>query len=158
MVMEPVVTFTDCTAQLQRFFALLPDDWAIDIQPCWNDYADSSRIYALAIAQKLIGGGIVFSKPAPDTLAYVELAQTMFDRGYLYFGFLWIDPHHRGHDYGGLWLRELRRSYPGQAFWLAIEDPGLRRFYERNGFSVDQELQNNGQTEWIMIDAAQVAD
>lgn len=151
-VNKPILV--DLNNDPEAFFDLLPDDWRAELLSLWPNYADSSSVLGLQLDNKLIGGGIVFRQPAPDTLGYVDLAQSLFDKGLLYIGHLWIVPAHRGHDYGGVWLQAVRRRFAGEGFWLAIEDSGLRRFYEQHGFVVGNTLRMDGSTEWIMTDSA----
>lgn len=144
----------DLSSHPQAFFDLLPADWQTELLALWPDFAASSTVLGLQLHEQLIGGGIIFREPTPDTHAYLARAQSLFAQGLLYFGYLWITPDQRGHDYGGCWIRALRQSYPGQGFWLAIEDSGLRRFYAQHGFVVSNTLRMDDHTEWIMTDPA----
>lgn len=99
---------------------------------------------------EVMAGGLVFSVVSPDTRCYGPLAREWFDRGYLYLGFIWVREQHRGAGIGSLWLRELYRYYPGQKFWLAIEEERLEHFYQKNGFRLVAETSAAGYPEWIM--------
>jgi GNAT superfamily N-acetyltransferase len=144
----------DVTGDPRCFFESLPEDWRAEIESCWAGYASSSRVYALREEDVVIGGGIVFRKPAPDTLVFAARARALFERGLLYIGFLYLDPARRGRDLGSFWIDEVRARHPGRHFWLAIEAPGLRRFYERNGFAVVDTVTVDGATQWILSDAS----
>lgn len=144
--------FTERTSEPDRFFEILPEDWLEGIVPFWNEYQDSSQIFTLEIEYLVIGGGITFSKPAPDTLAYENVAQEFFNENRLYFGFLWLNPSYRGNDLGSVWIKNLRLRFPNRKFWLAIEDLGLSNFYQKNGFNILKKVEASDTIEWIMID------
>ena len=142
--------FKQTTSTPDRFFALLPPAWREGIAPYWPDYAPTARIFTLESDSEPLGGGILFSTPAPDILSYGEEALYWFAQGYLYIGFLWIAEEHRGRQLGSLWLRELRERLPGQKFWLSVDDYGLLPFYERNGFRLVTKIELSTGEEWIL--------
>lgn len=142
--------FTESTSAPERFFALLPPDWSGEIVPYWPDYAGTARIFTLESGGEVLGGGILFSTPAPDILAYGEEAQHWFDNGFLYIGFLWIAEAQRGKQLGSFWLQQLKELLPGQPFWLSIDDYSLLPFYERNGFRLAKEVRLATGVEWIL--------
>lgn len=144
--------FKETTRTPERFFSLLPADWREAIAPHWPGYADTARIFTLEKDGELLGGGILFSTPAPDLLAYGEEARRWFDAGYLYIGFLWIAEAHRGRQLGSLWLQKLRERFPGQQFWLSVDDFSLRAFYERNGFRMIKKIELSSGPEWALAD------
>jgi len=144
----------DLNSDPQPFFTLLPSDWQEELASLWPDVNGNSTLLGLELDGDLIGGGMVLRRPTPDTQAYAELAQSLFDRGLLYIAYLWISPEHRGHDYGGCWLQAVRARFAGKGFWLAIEDRGLRRFYQKHGFIVADTVTNAGCREWIMTATA----
>ena len=145
--------FTESTERPERFFAILPRDWRRVIAPCWEDYRGKAKIFILeSAAEEVLGGGIVFSAVSPDARAYEAEAQHWFDLGYLYIGFLWVAEEHRGKRLGSKWLVELRKKYPGQKFWLAIDDYVLLAFYESNGFRLVGQVDAGAWEEWILID------
>ncbi|MEQ9466295.1 MAG: GNAT family N-acetyltransferase [Ekhidna sp.] len=146
------LVFTERTSESARFFHILPEDWQEGIAPYWKDYKGSSRIFTLEHDGHIIGGGITFLKPAPDTLAYEKISIELFREGRIYFGFLWLSPQFRGNDLGSYWVNNLRLKFPNKKFWLSIEDKGLSGFYQKNGFTISKEIEVNGSTEWIMID------
>jgi diamine N-acetyltransferase len=143
--------FIDSTEKPNSFFNILPENWKVEITPFWEDYKNSSIIYTLEIEEMVIGGGIVFSKVSPDSQAYKRDAQQLFQRGLLYFGFLWINPEHRGNDFGSVWISELKRFHPKKKFWLSIEEEGLKKFYEKNDFKTFKEVSLPSIKEWIMV-------
>lgn len=142
--------FKDSTARPEQFFSILPPDWQAAIRPFWPGYEDTARIYTLESEGEVAGGGIVFSAVSPDTMFYRDEAQRWFDEGYLYIGFLWVAEQHRGRQLGSMWLQELFRLFPGQGFWLAIEDYPLLPFYERNGFRLAKEVKGEWGPEWVL--------
>ncbi|MCO6477648.1 MAG: GNAT family N-acetyltransferase [Phaeodactylibacter sp.] len=142
--------FKETTSAPERFFSILPPDWREGIAPYWPDYAKSARIFTLETERETLGGGILFSTPAPDILAYGAEAQRWFDAGFLYIGYLWIAEAHRGRQLGSLWLQKLRERFPRQKFWLSIDDYSLRAFYERNGFRLVKAVELETGTEWVM--------
>lgn len=158
--MEPVVNsegeprLVDLNSNPQPFFTLLPSDWREELASLWPEVCDNSQLLGLELDGCLIGGGMVLRQSTPDTQAYIELAQSLFDRGLLYIAYLWISPDHRGHDYGGCWLRAVRHRFIDKGFWLAIEDSGLRRFYQQHGFVVADTVSSAGCREWIMTATA----
>ncbi len=145
-------SFVDLTNQPEDFFQLLPEEWRVEIAPVWPNYEDSSRIFCVKEANEVLAGGIVFGSVSPDTQGYATIAQAWFDKGYLYFGFLFVSPDHRGKGLGRFWMEELRKAVPNQHFWLAIEDADLVKFYEPHGFTVRQEVDNEGTKERILSD------
>lgn len=99
----------------------------------------------------MAGGGIIFTTNPPDT-AYVAEATELFNAGYMYIGFLWVSEKHRGKKLGLEWIHQIRKYYPNQKFWLAIDEYWLKTFYERAGFSVIKEVWVPEGKEWILID------
>lgn len=144
--------FTECTHTPEVFFSILPEDWRASIVPCWPAYRDTARIFVLKSDEGLLGGGIVFATVSPDTQAYRSEAQSWFDRGYLYIGFLWIVEAHRGKQLGARWLEALKAQFPNKKFWLAIEEEGLMAFYRRNGFEVAKMVETGEGREWVMAE------
>jgi len=144
-------TFRDLSASARLFFNILPTDWQEGIVPFWKDYQSSTQVFVLRKEHRIAGGGLVFSRPAPDTLIYKEEAQNWFDKGYLYIGFLWIDEQFRNRQLGSYWLHQLFRQNPGQKFWLAIEEEGLASFYSKNGFYLKKIIHLTDSSEWIML-------
>jgi len=142
----------DHSADPRPFLALLPADWHAELVALLPAYASTSTVLGLQLNDSLIGGGVLFRQPTPDTLDYADLARSLFSRGLLYIGYLWIVPGQRGHDYGGAWLDAVRQRFPGCGFWLAIEDAGLCRFYQQHGFDVMHTVNSTDHTEWIMTD------
>lgn len=94
--------FIEVTNTPNIFFDILPADWSEGIAPVWTAYSSTSRIFCLKMNGQIVGGGIVFRTIAPDTLDEA-LAQTLYDDGLLYIGFLWISEEFRGCNLGSMW-------------------------------------------------------
>lgn len=144
------IHFRDTTAEPDRFFQFLPEDWRVEIEPHWPNYAETASIFILETENEILGGGIVFRTVSPDTELYREYAQQQFDKGYWYLAFIWISPDHRGQQLGTEWLRRVHAHYPNQKFWLTIEDYNLVHFYEKSGYTLIQELDLGDWREWVM--------
>jgi len=143
--------FREIPYSSNAFFDILPEDWQESIVPFWANYEKNTRVFVLEENQKIVGGGLVFSTPSPDTKVYENLALTYFDSGYLYIGFLWISEEKRGLGLGSFWLQELFAQFPLQKFWLSIEETSLQNFYEKFGFKTIQSIELEQSTDWIMI-------
>lgn len=143
--------FTDTTARPERFFNILPEDWQESIVPFWPRCKDITRVFTLEANGGIAGGGLVFSDTSPDTVIYGAEARHWFCEGYLYIGFLWIAENYRGKQLGSEWLRQLYLHYPGQKFWLAIEEEEIGSFYKKNGFNLVKKININDREEWIMV-------
>lgn len=142
----------DLTDHPEDFFGLLPEDWRVGIEPFWPEYQSSSKIFGIEQEGQVAGGGILFTTVSPDTLSYKEEAQRLFHLGLHYFGFLWIDPEHRGKSLGSFWIKEVQNRHPDNPLWLSIEEKDLQSFYEKNGFTMYKEVHNDsGTKEWIMV-------
>jgi hypothetical protein len=143
--------FEECSHNPQRFFSTLPTDWQEGILPYWEAYQQTARIFILETGTEVLGGGIVFSTPSPDTQpCFLQQARQWFDEGYLYIGYLWICEQHRDKQLGSAWLQSLFGLNPQQKFWLSIEEFRLASFYRRNGFALMQHV-NLGETEeWVL--------
>jgi GNAT superfamily N-acetyltransferase len=144
------LVFQECTDTPDVFFNILPDDWKESIVPFWPDYKDSTRIFILEESGGIVGGGLVFSKVAPDTIYYEEEAQSWFDRGYLYLAYIWVAEKHRGRKLGTVWLQKIHNYFKNQKFWLAIEDYNLVNFYSPNGYVLIKKIKGEENSEWIM--------
>lgn len=151
---RPVETdqkFRDISHDPGLFFNVLPDDWKEGIEPLWPRYEQTSAVFVLEEQGEVACGGIIFSTNPPDT-SYVEEAAALFAGGFLYIGFLWVPEKFRGKKLGLEWINRVRRHYPGQSFWLAIDDYGLKNFYEKTGFHLIREVEATHGKEWILID------
>ena len=135
----------DCT----EFFNMLPLDWQESILPFWDLYKNSTKCYVLLDHEKPVAGGLVFSKCSPDMLYNKEEAETWFNKGYFYLGFIYVIEERRGHNLGSEWLSHLKEINPKQKYWLTIEDLGLHGFYIKNGFSKVRALYHENQEEII---------
>lgn len=134
------------------FFGILPEDWRLLIVPYWGVYKATSIIYVLERDNEVIAGGIVFTSASPDMTDFEkENAKIYFALGYLYIGFLWVSPAHRGERLGSTWLGRLKKQNKNQSFWLTIEEDGLKGFYEKNGFKCVAENSMEGGAEWLLV-------
>lgn len=147
-----MIELLDLTSQPSDFFNFLPEDWRVEIEPHWSDYAGNSHIFALAENHHVIAGGIVFSTVSPDTRGYEEIAKKWFGRGFRYMGFIYVDEYRRKEGLGSMWVNSVRMLHPDWKFWLAIDEYGLSEFYNKLGFEIVQEVQNGDQTEWILVE------
>lgn len=148
--MEPPV-IVDRTQKPEAFYGLLPTDWQESLLPIWLEYAPSTKVYTLETKFEIVGGGLIFSKVTPDTFDYKDIAQGLYDKGYLYLAYIFVPEKHRRKNLGSVWLSEINKLMPGQKFWLAIEDHALRSFYEKNGFFYLQEIILAESKEWILV-------
>ena len=144
--------FREVTRNPALFFDILPGDWSESIVPFWLQYENTARVFVIQMGGEVAGGGIIFTTNPPDT-AYVAEARELFNAGYMYIGFLWVSEKHRGKKLGLEWIHQIRRHYPNQKFWLAIDEYWLKTFYERAGFSVIKEVLVPEGKEWILVDA-----
>ncbi|GAB4263045.1 MAG: hypothetical protein Kow0027_30410 [Saprospiraceae bacterium] len=156
--------FIELTATPDLFFDILPSDWRSGLEPHWDEYKESSKIYGLFDEGELVCGGVVFSKVTEDTIFYEEIAEKWLKRGFLYIGYLYVVESRRGRGYGSRWLNELFKIDPGQSYWLSIEEYELKDFYLRNGFQLVEgvemkffeQIAGEIWKEWILVrDASQ---
>lgn len=129
------------------FFNILPQDWQESIVPYWEQYKSSTKCFVLVENEKPIAGGLVFSQCSPDMVYAKEEANDWLKKGYLYLGFIYVLEEKRGHNLGSLWLSQLKNKFPGQKYWLTIDDIGLHTFYIKNGFTKVKTLTHNGHEE-----------
>lgn len=145
-------SFKETTDKPERFFDILPLDWQEGITPFWAAYQHTARIFVLETTSEVVGGGIIFSTVSPDCQpAYRSEAQTWFDLGYLYIGYLWISEQHRDKQLGTKWLKHLYAHMPKQSFWLSIDELRLSSFYIRNGFELLKKVELDYYPEWVMV-------
>ena len=106
----------------------------------------------LYINNQLIGGGILFSKMPPYATNFEKSNAILFEKGYLYIGYIWISEKYRNKGYASAFLTLLKKENPHQKFWLTIEEGNLRYFYEQNSFTMHAESDDITTTkEWILI-------
>lgn len=147
---ENPIQLVDLSDEPERFFELLPADWAIELAPYWPEYRGQAQIYGLVEAGQVIAGGVVFMTVTRDIMAYGTAAKGWLDRGYRYIGFLFVAENRRKEGLGSRWLRELQARTPAQAYWLAIDDHGLLSFYQKLGFRLAEKVWNVDTEEWIL--------
>ena len=141
--------FNNATNNPEQFFNLLPEDWRILIEPYWESYKDSAKIYVLKENEEVVAGGLVFSKSLPDMSDFERAQQHLFSEGYLYIGFIWVPPHKRNRNLASQWLTLLKNQDPAQKYWLTIEEEWLKHFYEKNGFVLIEESNDADNKEWL---------
>ncbi|HMR15905.1 MAG: GNAT family N-acetyltransferase [Confluentibacter sp.] len=133
------------------FFKLMPQDWQAGIVPFWDDYKASTNCYLLFDDNEIVAGGLVFSKCPPDMFYAEKEAAFYFNNQYLYVGFIYVIEERRQQNLGSIWLENLKKTHPKQAFWLTIEELKLDAFYVKNGFKAVESLQNSGATEVVYV-------
>jgi GNAT superfamily N-acetyltransferase len=148
--MEPVI-IRDKTNCANEFFRILPADWQSEIVPVWNNYSANTLIYTLESGTNVLGGGMIFSTVSPDSQAYKDEAEYWYNKDYLYLAFIWISENERGKKLGSKWLQEICKNLPKQKFWLVIEDFGLLKFYQKNGFHLVKTLKLESGNEWLLV-------
>ena len=126
--------FKNYTTKAHLFFKMLPKDWQETIIPFWKELKQTSQVYVLVENNVIVAGGLVFSKYPPDMMYYESEANKWFEKGYLYLGFIYVDETKRNRNLGSLWLDSVKKEFPKNGFWLAIEDENLHKFYIRNEF------------------------
>ena len=137
------MTFEACTDYL-GFFKILPKDWQESLVPVWENFKASTSGYLLIDNTQIIAGGLVFSKCPPDMLYAENEANTWFNKGFLYLGFIYVIEEKRHQNLGSVWLDNLKKRIPNQKFWLTIEDLKLDAFYVKNGFKYVKSFYNDG--------------
>ncbi|NJM93933.1 MAG: GNAT family N-acetyltransferase [Cytophagales bacterium] len=138
--------FVEVSHQAERFFQLLPSDWAECIAPYWPSYQNNTRVYILESEGRALAGGMVFGSLPPDFTYYEAEARPWFQQGYLYIAYLWVAESSRGQGLGSLWMEELLQLHPAQRYWLVIEDYLLTQFYEPLGFRL---VSHFNKTKWM---------
>ncbi|WGH75739.1 GNAT family N-acetyltransferase [Tenacibaculum tangerinum] len=135
-----------------RYFSLLSEEWKKLIVPVWRKYSAYSTIYGLFVNSQLMGGGILFNEMPPYATLFEKNNAVLFQKGYLYLGYVWIVENYRNKGYASTFLSLLKKEKPNQKFWLTIEEENLRYFYEQNGFKMFAESDGIKTTkEWILI-------
>lgn len=136
----------------QEFFRMLPPDWEEIIAAAWHKVKVTSTIYAILEEGSIIAGGIVFKEKLPEMTPFeLKNGQPLFELGYGYIGFLWVSENRRNEQLGSKWLSLLKNQDQKQGFWLTIEEEGLKRFYEKNGFKTIAESEDQENREWLCI-------
>ena len=107
------MTFEVCTDYLE-FFKILPNDWQENVAPVWESIKETTRGYLLLDNDKIIAGGLVFSKCPPDMLYAENEVDLWFNKGYLYLGFIYVIEERRQQNLGSIWLDNLKKIFPNQ--------------------------------------------
>lgn len=141
----------NATNNPEQFFNMLPDNWKPYIVPYWEDYKDSAKIYVLKENEETVAGGLVFSKSLPDMSDFERAQQHLFSEGYLYLGFIWVPLEKRNRQLASQWLTLLKNQDPTQKYWLTIEEEWLKHFYEKNGFVLVEESNDEDDKEWLYV-------
>ncbi|MFZ2285285.1 MAG: hypothetical protein WAV86_15570, partial [Lutibacter sp.] len=71
--------------------------------------------------------------------------------GYLYIGFIWVPLEKRNRNLASQWLTLLKNQDPTQKYWLTIEEEWLKHFYEKNGFVLIEESDDDENKEWLYL-------
>jgi len=145
------IQFSNATESPEQFFNMLPEDWQVLIVPYWESYKDDAKIYVLKENDEVVAGGLVFSKSLPDMSDFEKSLQYLFTEGYLYLGFIWVPLDKRNRQLASQWLTLLKNQDPTQKYWLTIEEPWLKHFYEKNGFKLIKESDDAGDKEWLYV-------
>jgi hypothetical protein len=143
------IQFSNATESPEQFFNMLPEDWQVLIVPYWESYKDDAKIYVLKENDEVVAGGLVFSKSLPDMSDFEKSLQYLFSEGYLYLGFIWVPLDKRNRQLASQWLTLLKNQDPNQKYWLTIEEPWLKHFYEKNGFKLIKESDGTEDKEWL---------
>ena len=134
------------------YFKILPQDWQEIISTLWDKVKETSTIYAIVEEDSIIVGGIVFTEKIPEMTKFeLERGQPFFDRGYGYIGFLWVAENRRNEQLGTKWLSLLKGHNLKQGFWLTVEEEGLKKFYEKNGFKTIAQGGDKENMEWLCV-------
>lgn len=144
-------TFKELKNNPQQFFEILPQDWQYEIVPFWDDVKTDAKIYIIEDRNVIIGGGIVFYKSPPDFEYFETQAKSLFEKGYFYLGFIWIQEDQRNKNLGSFWLDQLKAKNRQQKYFLLTEEENLQHFYEKNGFSRIKSVQNRDHLEWLYL-------
>ena len=145
------ISFSNVTDNPNQFFYILPEDWQSLIVPYWESYKDSAKIYVLKENEKVVAGGLVFSKSLPNMSDFERSLQHLFEEGYLYIGFIWVPLDKRNRNLASQWLTLLKKQDPAQKYWLTIEEEWLKHFYEKNGFVLVEESNDPDNKEWLYV-------
>ncbi|WP_323758269.1 GNAT family N-acetyltransferase [Roseivirga sp.] len=148
---KPSAEIIDISDTPELFLELLPNDWKLELESNWKEFAPAVKVYGIKLNQELIGGGLVFSDQTSETDNYPPVAEYYFDNGFLYIGYLWVAEIFRGQNLGDFWLNSIFEMYPKNPFWLSIEDAGLAKFYLKNGFTLEREVMYSGGKDWIYV-------
>ena len=134
------------------FFKILPPDWQDAIVYIWEDYKRDAHIYVLLDEGEIVAGGIVFKGTPPNRTDFeIEAGEEYIKKGYHYIGFLYVISHRRKENLGSKWLEALKGRFPEQAYWLTIEEEGLKKFYVRNGFECVATSTDPDLPEWLFV-------
>ena len=144
------VHFEKLTDSPNLFFNILPKDWRNILIPNWVLHKNTASIYVLKEKTTIIGGGIVFSEKLLEMTPFEEEFCHLFNEGYLYLGYIWVAENKRNQQLASTWLTYLKQLNPAQKYWLTIEEESLKYFYEKNGFKLVAES-NDENKEWIFI-------
>jgi GNAT superfamily N-acetyltransferase len=124
------------------FFAMLPKEWQDAILPYWESVKSTTQLYVLVDKGEITVGGLVFHQCPPDMIFYQDKASYWFDNGFLYLGFIYVEPSRRQQNLGSKWIDLIKSLYPKQGFWLSIEDEKLDKFYTKNNFEKLETVKN----------------
>jgi GNAT superfamily N-acetyltransferase len=109
------------------------------------------ELFVITEKDRIVAGGMVFEGLPADMQVFDDDVRLYIEKGYLYIGYLFVDQAHRGKQLGSLWLTCIKGLYGGKGFWLTVEEPGLREFYEKNGFTWVKSLEKEGDSEELLL-------
>ncbi|MFI8606475.1 GNAT family N-acetyltransferase [Cellulophaga baltica] len=132
------------------FFDMLPLDWQDALKLVWDKVSGTSDIVVLKEEGAILAGGIIFKEMTADMQLFKKEAEELLASNSYYIGYLWVIEARRGENLGSLWLQLIQQQYSNNSFWLTIEEEGLKQFYEKNGFSLFLEKENNTEKEWLL--------
>ena len=155
--MKPII-FKELKNNSEKFFKIVPQEWQEEITPFWDSLKSDAKIYILENRTKIIGGGIVFHKLPPNFDYFETEANSLFAKGYLYLGFIWIEENFRNQNLGSFWLNHLKAQDLSQKYFLLTEEDHLQHFYEKNDFLRLKTVRNQDQEEWLYITKSNIND
>ncbi len=148
---QPKGQFLKWEGPLEEFVAAMPEDWWPDFQLYLEDSRDSMELFTITDYDQIVAGGMVLEALPREMKVFEIEAAPFIEKGYLYIGFLFVIPEYRRRNLGSAWLSCVKALYATKGFWLTLEEPGLREFYEKNGFRWVGTLKQGGLSEELMV-------
>lgn len=158
MVMGPIIDFQQSKRQflkwegpMDKFVAAMPEDWQPDFEQYLKSSRDHMELFAITDDDQIVAGGIVFEGLPSEMKIFEVEVDSFIEKGYRYIGFLFVVPEHRKQNLGSTWLYCVKAMQGTNGFWLTVEEPGLREFYEKNGFRWMGTLKKGRLSEELMV-------